>query len=197
MNRCPTCPPQLSAVHNWLGDGLCDEHLDRPDCCFDLGDCQDCQDCYNHDIADHQCLTCPVVHFGLLDDGFCDVHLFNADCCLDGSDCDGTRLRCPTCSKDRYPDLGNRACDNDLDNFDCCFDEGDCQNKICPTCPEHERTFNYDVNFFGDDVCDWGYNTEECCYDNNDCFVPSICPTCNFGILLRNPFNGQCDLAVD
>ena len=84
----------------WIGDGLCDEHLNNPECGNDGGDCADLMSLpgFTKTPSDHlegitktteesTCVFPPDTLPTWLGNGICDPALNNALCDWDGNDC--------------------------------------------------------------------------------------------------------------
>jgi hypothetical protein len=157
-----------------IGNGVCDQDYNLPECGFDGGDC------------------CPVADHPRLGDGFCDGYIFNtAICGHDNGDCDEFNKGYPQCcglqnytmielynifirSEDHYHALGDGVCDgNYMYNIEKCgYDGGDC--AACHETFKNEFELGKNEYFhekFGDGECNGAspLNTEICGYDGGDC----------------------------
>ena len=79
-----------------LGDGICQDHANNPECGFDLGDC--CKPksdksqcllciCWLHNFEFPEIGSKDCSHPKYIGNKVCNDHLNNAECGLDGFDC--------------------------------------------------------------------------------------------------------------
>ncbi len=139
-------------VANDVGDNVCNQALNRPECYYDGWDCKvsPCQTCNVATIVDGQ---------QRLGNGICDKAYNTLECCYDAGDC--SSLSCKTCQSQFQGYLGDGVCNDALNTEECCYDLGDC--SICATC---EQEF---VILLGNKECNQELNHKQCCFDGMDC----------------------------
>eukprot|EP00554_Chaetoceros_debilis_P000877 CAMPEP_0194096190 /NCGR_PEP_ID=MMETSP0149-20130528/57211_1 /TAXON_ID=122233 /ORGANISM="Chaetoceros debilis, Strain MM31A-1" /LENGTH=1350 /DNA_ID=CAMNT_0038782159 /DNA_START=274 /DNA_END=4326 /DNA_ORIENTATION=- len=161
-------PGCLAREPRQMGDGVCNDYNNFPECDHDGGDCS--EDPVNPLANYPDCdiggtFGPPLKHFG---DGICDGGEYNTpECGFDDGDCDEFNAKYPRC-KVEFPEyIGDGHCDaQEYNTRECGFDDGDCDefNEEYPDCDVDYPTH------IGDGQCDGGdYNTEECDWDGGDC----------------------------
>ena len=127
----------------WIGDSLCDDKTNTPDCDYDGGDC--CGYNVNTDFcSDCKCYvneTCISGTHPLVGDGFCNDETNYENCNYDGGDCcvhinsdHCVECKCyhkENCVLGYTPSVvGDGFCNDNTNNANCNYDGGDC----CGTC---------------------------------------------------------------
>ena len=150
-------------IQEWIGDGLCEDENNVPECDYDGGDCcgivdkKHCKECKCKDpsfggTVDKQ----PCFNSKLRGDGNCDDENNNPECDFDGGDCctDTRHLQCHDCiCKDQnhsnFGVFGVKRIIMKTEN-----------TKDCP------KSF-----WIGDGHCDDENNIPECNFDGGDCCI--------------------------
>ena len=123
-----------------VGNGLCNDETNNPECNYDGGDCcatnantNFCSNCVCHLIE-----TCAAGYHPLVGNGFCNDDTNIAECDYDGGDCCGYNINSEHCTE-------------------CtCFHQETCLAGVTHA-------------FVGDGVCNDETNIAECGYDGLDC----------------------------
>ena len=141
--KCYKVPCSAGIVlHPMVGDGLCNDEANHPECNYDGGDCcgacvvkQYCSDCecLSGDYAGNGVLKSPSIG-----DGICHDENNIAACEFDGGDCCGTSVNtehCTECICDHqsmcnagmpHPMVNDGICNHEVNISECNFDGNDC-----------------------------------------------------------------------
>jgi len=182
-------PPQHFMMLYWLGDGVCDEVLNTPQCQFDGGDCVEgiTQTPALSTTEENSCVFPPNISSDWLGDGICDVVLDNELCDWDGGDCAYVSPPTTEAQSCVFPEwtppyhLGDGVCHDELNYASCGWDGGDCLAGIPSNCDFSPYILQH---WLGDGFCDDDLNNEECDWDYGDCdasatTVSSSFPNCS------------------
>ena len=165
-----------------IGNGLCQDSLNNPNCYFDNGDCCGtdvtplfCLEC----VCYEDCVTSSYPHwiddgtefgitnYGSIGDGYCDDESNIEGCLFDRGDCCGPNINLDFCTECIcYDDLpcyvpseliGDGSCNDEANIAKCSFDDGDC---LCESVLSQ---------YIGDGNCQDENNNPECQFDGGDC----------------------------
>jgi len=151
-----TTEAPYECADQWIGDNICDDRNNNPECEMDGGDC--CQDepvaGWDQYCSDCFCIEIPETTEGPFEcidqwigDSLCDDQNNNPECDFDGGDCcqedaaDGWDNYCQICKCFDFPETTQAP---------------DGSNCVAP-------------HWFGDNICDDENNNSECGYDGGDC----------------------------
>ena len=170
LDFCYGCICHTDCQMSSLGNFVCDEANNKPECDYDDGDCSLCHwellnngqcDSYNNKSEcqyDNGECTGECIHTWNVGDGECDIFNNKSSCGYDGGDC-------MICNQHDW--YGDGICDDFMNHDNCNFDGGDC---VC------------EEELIGDGHCDSNNHKSHCDHDGGDCI-------CNYDLLI----NGVCD----
>ena len=100
--------PHPAAYHPLVGNGICNDETNIPECHYDGGDC-----CQNPELAGN---------------GICNDESNIQECYYDEGDCCLNKYVCPGCSCycQNFELVGNQFCNNETNNVECNYDGGEC-----------------------------------------------------------------------